>query len=241
MADVKQTQLIFSASAGDYADASKPRLATGPEGSLQVLRYTAPDIVGTAGQLIEGGAVAEAIALPPDVDTRRGQLTVQLDPSLAAGMRDGLDYLEHFEYECTEQTVSRFLPNLLTYRALQSLDIDNPELAERCPAWSRRGWTSSISGRTPTAAGAGGTGRGPATRTSAAYVVFALVKAREDASRWRGCAGPGPGLSAAAIQDRGDLREHATPTSRPGCSTCWRRLGNCAGEKSLMIFSRAPG
>ena len=181
VADVKQTQLIFSAASGDYADASKPRLATGPEGSLQVLRYTAPDIVGTAGQLIEGGAVAEAIALPPDVDTRRGQLTVQLDPSLAAGMRDGLDYLEHFEYECTEQTVSRFLPNLLTYRALQSLDIDNPELAEKLPGLVEEGLNKLYQQQNPD----GGWGwwyRANEWRSNAyvsGYVVFALVKARQ--------------------------------------------------------------
>ena len=58
----------------------------------------------------------------------QGELTVQVDPSLAAGMRDGLDYLEHYPYECVEQTVSRWLPNVLTYKALQDLGIENPEL-----------------------------------------------------------------------------------------------------------------
>jgi len=48
-------------------------------------------------------------------------------------MRDGLEYLEHFPYECTEQVVSRFLPNVLTYRALKKLGIDNPELSEKLP------------------------------------------------------------------------------------------------------------
>jgi uncharacterized protein YfaS (alpha-2-macroglobulin family) len=48
-------------------------------------------------------------------------------------MRAGLDYLEHFPYECTEQTVSRFLPNIVTYRAYQALNIDNPELERRLP------------------------------------------------------------------------------------------------------------
>jgi uncharacterized protein YfaS (alpha-2-macroglobulin family) len=48
-------------------------------------------------------------------------------------MRDGLDYLEHFRYECTEQTVSRFLPNVVTYRAYQQLNLDNPELAAKLP------------------------------------------------------------------------------------------------------------
>ncbi|MCD4738480.1 MAG: alpha-2-macroglobulin, partial [Anaerolineae bacterium] len=181
VADVEQAQLIFSATSGEHTDASKPRLTTGPEGSLRVLRYTAPDIVGTAGQLTEGGAVAEAIALPPDVDTRRGQLTVQLNPSLAAGMRDGLRYLKHFEYECTEQTVSRFLPNLLTYRALQSLNIDNPELSKQLPGLVEEGLEKLYREQNPDG------GWGWWHRTTewqsnsyiSGYVVFALVKARQ--------------------------------------------------------------
>ena len=46
--DVQSAQLVFYAESGAYNDASKPRLATGPDGSLEVLRYTAPDIVGTS-------------------------------------------------------------------------------------------------------------------------------------------------------------------------------------------------
>ncbi|MCB9079157.1 MAG: Ig-like domain-containing protein, partial [Anaerolineaceae bacterium] len=53
--DVTETELVFAAVStdGEYSDAAKPRLTTGPDGSLLVYRYTAPDIVGTAGQLTE--------------------------------------------------------------------------------------------------------------------------------------------------------------------------------------------
>ena len=179
--DVTETQLVFSAVSGDLNDASKPRLSTGPDGSLLVLRYTAPDIVGTAGQLIDGGSVVEAIALPPNVDTRRGQLSVQLDPSLAAGMRDGLNYLEHFEYECTEQTVSRFLPNVLTYRALQSLGIENEELAERLPDLVDEGLEKLTLQQNPDG-GWGWWHNADNPRSNpyvSSYVVFALLKAQE--------------------------------------------------------------
>ncbi|HJW83748.1 MAG TPA: MG2 domain-containing protein, partial [Anaerolineae bacterium] len=62
--DVENTQLIFAAVSGELSDASKPRLSTGPDGSLLVLRYTAPDIVGTGGQIVEGGQRTEIVALP---------------------------------------------------------------------------------------------------------------------------------------------------------------------------------
>ncbi|HRJ44608.1 MAG TPA: hypothetical protein PL105_22120, partial [Caldilineaceae bacterium] len=60
--------------------------------------------------------------------TESGELRVTVEPSLAAGMLGGLDYLKHYPYECVEQTVSRFLPNLVTALALQRLNVDSPEL-----------------------------------------------------------------------------------------------------------------
>jgi uncharacterized protein YfaS (alpha-2-macroglobulin family) len=131
--DVQSTDLVFVAQAGDFVDASKPRLATGPDGTLKVLRYVAPDLVGTAGQLKQAGGRTELIALPGRYDVNQGEVSVQIDPSLAAGMVNGLDYLETYPYECTEQTVSRFLPNILTYRALKELGIDNPDVAAKLP------------------------------------------------------------------------------------------------------------
>ena len=59
-----------------------------------MLRYTAPDIVGTAGELKQAGPRTEVIALPPRYDNRSGELSIEVDPSLAAGMVNGLDYLE---------------------------------------------------------------------------------------------------------------------------------------------------
>ena len=62
------------------------------------------------------------------LDPSQGELTVKLDGSLTAATQDALDYLEHYPYECVEQTVSRWLPNVLTYKAFEDLGIDNPEL-----------------------------------------------------------------------------------------------------------------
>ncbi len=100
---------------------------------LPVYRASTPETVATAGQLDTDGSRTEGIMLPSSFDPSQGDLTINLDPSLAAGMRDGLTYLEHFPYECTEQTVSRFLPNAVTYRAYKTLNLENPELAEKLP------------------------------------------------------------------------------------------------------------
>jgi uncharacterized protein YfaS (alpha-2-macroglobulin family) len=129
--DVESVDLAFSVVSGDLSDAARPRLSLGPDGTLPVLHYTAVETVGTAGQLSEEGTRLEAFVLPESFDPEASQLALRLDPSLAAAMIEGLSYLEHFEYECTEQLVSRFLPNALTYRALRLLGIDDPELAAK--------------------------------------------------------------------------------------------------------------
>jgi uncharacterized protein YfaS (alpha-2-macroglobulin family) len=178
--DVTETELVFAAVSTDnqYSDAAKPRLTTGPDGSLLVFRYTAPDIVGTAGQLVESGHRTEVVALPPNFDERRGQLNLQLDPSLAAGMRDGLAYLEHYQYECTEQTISRFLPNVLTFAALQSLGIENKELAGRLPGLVEEG-LNKLYVQQKSDGGWGWWSTDESNVHVTAYVVFALTKAQQ--------------------------------------------------------------
>jgi uncharacterized protein YfaS (alpha-2-macroglobulin family) len=179
VSDVTQAQLIFSAVSGEYSDASKPRLATGPDGSLLVLRYSAPEVVGTAGQMEAAGSRTEIVALPPRFNERQGELSIQLDPSLAAGMRDGLTYLEHYPYECTEQTVSRFLPNVLTYRALKDLGLSDPELEKRLPELVKTGVEKLVSQQHDD----GGWGWWYKSQSSnphlSAYVLFGLLKARQ--------------------------------------------------------------
>ena len=101
--------------------------------ALPVYRASTPSTVATAGMLMEDGQVSEAVELPQSYDPTQGDLRVQVDGSLAAGMRAGLTYLEHYPYECTEQTVSRFLPNVVTSQAYQSLKVQNPDLAAKLP------------------------------------------------------------------------------------------------------------
>ncbi|MEZ4670447.1 MAG: Ig-like domain-containing protein [Anaerolineae bacterium] len=128
--DVQNIDLTFFANGnnGAFTDASKPPLGQGDNQLLPVYKYEAPEIVGTAGVLREGGSVTEAVALPHSFDVTQGDLSVKIDPSLAATTLDGLDYLRNYPHQCIEQTVSRFLPNIMTYRALDSLNVANPEL-----------------------------------------------------------------------------------------------------------------
>lgn len=96
--------------------------------TLPVYHASSPETVATAGVLDASGEVVEAIVPPSELDPSLGGLRVAVQPSLAAAMQDGLTYLENYPYECTEAVVSRFLPNVMTYRAMTSLGISDKGL-----------------------------------------------------------------------------------------------------------------
>lgn len=127
-ANSERVDLTFSAEGGGFKDATKPTLTTLPNQGLPVYRFETPETVGTAGVLTQNGARGEAINLPAEMKVQKGQINVSLAASLAAGMTDGLSYLEHYPYECVEQTISRFLPNLRLSQALKAVGRQDPTL-----------------------------------------------------------------------------------------------------------------
>lgn len=124
--DVEAVELVFSAAGGGLQDVTLPAA-----GTLPVLRYTAPQTFATAGILEQGGERLELISLPRTFDPIGGGLRLEMSPSLAGTLLDALDVLEHYPYECTEQTVSRFLPNLEAYLAIQQFGLEAPILESR--------------------------------------------------------------------------------------------------------------
>ncbi|MCB0156282.1 MAG: alpha-2-macroglobulin, partial [Anaerolineae bacterium] len=127
VADAAAARLTMGAASTDE------RYSDGIAFELPIYHLSTPETVATVGVLDESSTRLEGIALPRAFDPSQGALTVTIEPSLAAGLRGGLSYLEHFPYECVEQTVSRFLPNIFTYRAYQTLALENPALAQRLP------------------------------------------------------------------------------------------------------------
>jgi hypothetical protein len=64
-------------------------------------------------------------------EKRKPELTtldVQFSPSLIGAMLDALPYCIYYPYGCTEQTMSRFLPCVLTLKTLQNMGITLEEL-----------------------------------------------------------------------------------------------------------------
>ena len=114
------TSVTLSARAGDLSDAVKQ--------ALPVYPLTVAEVVATSGQVGPGESRSESVVLPGRY--HQGDLTVQVDASLAAGMLPGLMYLQQYPYGCTEQTLSRFLPNVVTAAALRQLGVENSTLEQ---------------------------------------------------------------------------------------------------------------
>jgi alpha-2-macroglobulin len=176
--DAQSANLVFSVSGGGLSDASKPPVGLPPDQRLPIYRYSTPETVATAGTLDQVGDRLEVVALPPNVDTTQGDLTVQIDPSLAAGMTDGLTWLENYPYECAEQTVSRFLPNMLTFRALKKLNLTTPELEDNLKEQVSVG-LQRLYGLQHADGGWGWWVNDKSNATTTAWVALGMIKAQE--------------------------------------------------------------
>jgi hypothetical protein len=130
--DVPFADLTFRVQGGDYSDATKPTLGTGPDNMIPIYRYDAQDFTGTAGELDEAGRVVEAVLLPPNVDPQRGSVDIKFNASLAAALLDALEVLEKQEIQpaCPADATNRLLANVATDQAVKQLNLDRPDLAE---------------------------------------------------------------------------------------------------------------
>ncbi len=170
--------LTFYADAGDLEDASTPTIGSAVDGRIPVVRYSSPDTYATSGQLGQPGDQLEAISLPRRFDATQGGLSVALEPSLGSAMETALDVLEAFPYECTEQVVSRFLPNLAAYRAAQALNTEIPGLEDRLRRTVTQG-VQTLQARQQYDGGWAWWASGPTNAYLSAYVLYSLLEARD--------------------------------------------------------------
>jgi uncharacterized protein YfaS (alpha-2-macroglobulin family) len=180
--DVDKVELVFSVSAQSssgkaYQDAASPTL-----GDLPVLHYTAPQTFSTAGTMDEGGERLELVSLPASFDPQGGELHVELSSSLGGVMLSGLDALEKNTAQSTETTLSRFLPNLETYRVMQALKIDSPALQARLERTLGDG-IARLLARQRFDGGWSWWGDETSDPYITAYILFGLSRARESGAK----------------------------------------------------------
>jgi uncharacterized protein YfaS (alpha-2-macroglobulin family)/tetratricopeptide (TPR) repeat protein len=64
------------------------------------------------------------VEVPAQRRVDQSELIVQYSPSLAVAMVDALPYLAAYPYGCTEQTLNRFVPAVVTRKTLLDMDLD---------------------------------------------------------------------------------------------------------------------
>ncbi len=82
------------------------------------------------------------ITLPGNPEQASPAMDIALSSSIAGGIFGGLDYLTHYPYGCTEQTMSSFLPNIIVAKAMKDLHltatVNTPELEKKIRAGIER-------------------------------------------------------------------------------------------------------
>jgi uncharacterized protein YfaS (alpha-2-macroglobulin family) len=66
--------------------------------------------------------------VPAERRINESRLEVRYSPSLAAALVDALPYLTEYPYGCTEQTLNRFLPTVITQNVLLRMKLDLKEI-----------------------------------------------------------------------------------------------------------------
>ena len=69
--------------------------------------------------------------VPAERRSQRSRLEVRYSPTLAGAMVDALPYMVDYPYGCTEQTLNRFLPTVITQRTLQRMNLDLKQIKEK--------------------------------------------------------------------------------------------------------------
>jgi uncharacterized protein YfaS (alpha-2-macroglobulin family) len=71
------------------------------------------------------------LSVPAERRINETRLEVRYSPTLAGAMVDALPYLVEYPYGCTEQTLNRFLPTVITQRVLQRMNLDLKEIEKK--------------------------------------------------------------------------------------------------------------
>lgn len=175
---VTRVDFTAQATSGQYQDSSKPALGTLSDQGIPVYNYEVSETVGTSGMLQNANSATEAIQLPKDFNFTDAKLSVEMSPSLAASMQNGLTYLNDYPYLCMEQTISRFLPNVITARALKNAGIDAGYLSTRLDDQVQTALQRIYAKQHADGGWNWWDGEKSDTQTSA-YVVYGLIEAKD--------------------------------------------------------------
>ena len=79
----------------------------------------------------DGTSAEILVRVPAERRPDQTRLEIRYSPTLAGAMVDALPYLADYPYGCTEQTLNRFLPTVITQRVLLNLGLNLAAIREK--------------------------------------------------------------------------------------------------------------
>jgi len=117
-----EVKLKVTGRGGKYSDAM--------EKSYPIYEHGIEKFITKSGKA-RGNDITIKLDLPKERKAETTSLIVQLTPSMAVTMLDALPYLVNYPYGCTEQTMSRFLPSVITAKTLRDLGLQPEDIMGR--------------------------------------------------------------------------------------------------------------
>src|SRR5258708_14596002 len=88
-----------------------------------------PSCYGNIRPEKDGASVT--LNVPADRRAAETRLELRYSPTLAGAMVDALPYLVEYPYGCTEQTLNRFLPTVMTQRVLMRMNLNLKDIQQK--------------------------------------------------------------------------------------------------------------
>ncbi len=117
-----EVRLKTTAVGGKFSDAMEKSYLSHEHGIERFL---------TKAGKVHGSDITVRLDVPAARKKDTTSLVVQVAPSLAVTMLDALPYLIDYPYGCTEQTMSRFLPSVVTAKTLKDLGLQPEDVMSR--------------------------------------------------------------------------------------------------------------
>ena len=130
--NIGQVKLLAKALTDQESDAVELPLEVIPAG----LQQTTGKALAFSG---ENDEQTFDVNLPANAHASARSLKLEAAPSLAGTLFGALDYLTGFPYGCTEQTMSRFMPNMVVTQALNDIKGASIRKDNNLPAKVKRG------------------------------------------------------------------------------------------------------
>lgn len=108
------------------------------EMKIPVLPHGTEQFVAVAGSTSDTSE--EELIFPEGAEKGSAKCLIILEPSIASTVLTSLDYLIGYPYGCVEQTMSRFLPNVIVANTLGELDLYDENINKELPEMVKQGF-----------------------------------------------------------------------------------------------------